>query len=50
MKEVKLCEKCARPLWENLCGYCRGREDGVCEGYKQGYEDGMKAEVLIEKK
>ena len=28
MKEVKLCDKCSRPLWEGLCGYCRGFKDG----------------------
>lgn len=24
MTKVELCEKCSRPLWEKLCGYCRG--------------------------
>lgn len=27
--KVTLCERCARPLWEELCAYCKGYTDGV---------------------
>lgn len=26
---VDLCNKCGRPLWNELCAYCRGYMDGV---------------------
>lgn len=27
--KIELCGNCGRPLWENLCAYCRGYLDGV---------------------
>lgn len=33
--KTELCEKCGRPLWEKLCGYCRGYRDGVVDCKKR---------------
>lgn len=33
--KILLCEKCGRPLWEELCAYCRGYLNGVKDTKKR---------------
>lgn len=35
MPTVNLCNKCYRPLWENLCAYCKGYNQGVTDTKKR---------------
>jgi len=36
MTQVKLCNRCGRPLWEDLCIYCRGFLDGIIKTKQKG--------------